>query len=155
MADNQHDRIRLNDNQRRHYEVLFSRLEQSLDQIERATRGEPAPSLMSRPIDDLPERFTNESAPIIATVRGLLEEVAASLELRPREVSRRRTCEALITSEMIGVENGYARQLRGYGEIDPSVAERLDPTLEQVHAGLSALRNLIRETQPSESDSSR
>jgi maltooligosyltrehalose synthase len=30
----------------------------------------------------------------------------------------------------------------------------LDPTLMQVHAGLSALRNLIRETQPSESDSS-
>ena len=81
MADNQQDRIRLNDNQRRHYEVLFARLEQSLDQIERATHGEPAPSLMSRPIDDLPERFTIESAPIIATVRGLLDEVAASLEL--------------------------------------------------------------------------
>ena len=124
MADNQQDRIRLNDNQRRHYEVLFARLEQSLDQIERATHGEPAASLMSRPIDDLPARFTSESAPIIATVRAVLEEVAASLDLRPREVSRRRTCEALITSEMIGVENGYAKQLRGYGEIDPSVGER-------------------------------
>ena len=147
MADNQGDRIRLNDNQRRHYEVLFARLEQSLDQIERATRGEPAPSLMSRPIDDLPERFTNESAPIIATVRGVLDEVAASLELRPREVSRRRTCEALITSEMIGVENGYARQLRGYGEIDPSVAERLDPALSRAHAGLGLLRDLLREAR--------
>jgi hypothetical protein len=144
MADNHHDRIRLNDNQRRHYEVLFARLEQSLDQIERATHGEPAASLMSRPIDDLPARFTNESAPIIATVRGVLEEVAASLELRPRELSRRRTCEALITSELIGVENGYARQLRGYGEIDPSVAEHLDPALVRVHAGLATLRDLLR-----------
>jgi len=147
MADNRHDRIRLNDNQRRHYEVLFARLEQSLDQIERATHGEPVASLMSRPIDDLPERFTVESAPIIAAVRGSLSEVAASLELRPRELSRRRTCEALITSEMIGVENGYAGQLRGYGEMDPSVAERLDPALGRVHAGLGQLRDLLRDTR--------
>jgi hypothetical protein len=147
MADNRQDPIRLNDNQRRHYEVLFARLEQSLDQIERATHGEPAPSLMSRPIDDLPERFTVESAPIIADVRGVLEEVVASLGLRPRELSRRRTCEALITSEMIGVENGYAGQLRGYGEIDSSVAERLDPVLTRVHAGLGQLRDLLRETR--------
>src|SRR6185295_449448 len=147
MADNQQDRIRLNDNQRRHYEVLFARLEQSLDQLERATHGEPAASLMSRPIDDLPARFTNESTPIIATVRAVLEEVAASLDLRPREVSRRRTCEALITSELIGVENGYAKQLRGYGEIDPSVGERLDPALTRVHAGLGVLRDLLREAR--------
>ena len=125
--------------------MLFARLEHSLDQIERATHGEPAAALMSRPIDDLPARFTSESAPIIATVRAVLEEVAASLDLRPREVSRRRTCEALITSEMIGVENGYAKQLRGYGEIDPSVGERLDPALTRVHAGLGLLRDLLRE----------
>jgi hypothetical protein len=139
------DAIRLNDNQRRHYEVMFARLEQSLDQIERATRGEPEPSRMSRPIDDLPERFTRESAPIIATVRALLKDVARALELRPRELSRRRTAEALMTSEMISVENGYASRLRGYGEMDPSVAEHLDPTLGQVHAGLAALRDLLRE----------
>jgi hypothetical protein len=152
VAENQRGGIRLNDNQRRHYEVMFARLEQSLDQIERATHGEPAPSLMSRPIDDLPERFTRESAPIIATVRALLGEVARSLELRPREFSRRRTCEALMTSEMISVENGYASRLRGYGEMDPSVAEGLDPALGQIHAGLASLRDLLREnpTKPTQ-----
>ena len=98
---------------------------------------------MSRPIhDDLPERFTNESAPIIATVRGLLEEVAASLELRPREVSRRRrTCEG---ADRVGDdrrrERGTARQLRRIlaKEIDPSVAERLGPTLVQSFTPVSA-----------------
>jgi len=99
---------------------------------------------MTRPIDDLPERFTSESAPIIASVRVLLDEVARSLELRPRELSRRRTCEALMTSEMISVENGYAARLRGYGEMDPSVAEHLDPALVRVHAGLATLRDLLR-----------
>ena len=146
MADDSPVPIRLNDNQRRHYEVMFARLEQSLDQIERATRGQPEPSLMSRPIDDLPARFTLESQPIIASVRTLLAESARSLGLRLREQSRRRTCEALITSEMIGVENAHAAQLRGYGEIDPSVAERLDPALDRVHAGLALLRELLRET---------
>ena len=146
MADGPGVPIRLNDNQRRHYEVMFARLEQSLDQLERATRGEPAASIMSRPIDDLPARFVRESAPIIETVRALLGETVRSLGLRPREQSRRRTCEALITSEMIGVENGYAARLRGYGEMDSSVAEHLDPALDGVHAGLTRLRELLRDT---------
>ena len=136
-------RVRLNDNQRRHYEVMFARLEQSLDQIERATRGEPAASLMSRPIDDLPERFVRESAPIVARVRELLDEVARLLELRPRELSRRRALEALMTSEMVSVENGYATRLRGYGDVDASVTAHLDPALGQIHAALAGLRGLL------------
>jgi len=48
---------------------------------------------------------------------------------------------------MIGVENGYAGQLRGYGDMDPSVAERLDPALGRVHAGLGQLRDLLRDTR--------
>jgi hypothetical protein len=37
--------------------------------------------------------------------------------------------------------------LRGYGEIDPSVGERLDPALTRVHAGLGLLRDLLREAR--------
>jgi len=135
--------IRLNDNQRRHYEILFSRLEQSLEQIERAMQGEPPNARLTNTIDDLPERFTGEAGPLIAGLRGEMLEIAKSLDLRPREVSRRRTIQAMISSEMNGVKDGLASRLRGYGEVDPSVARHLDPQLHRLHTSLAELGRLL------------
>ena len=135
--------VRLNDNQRRHYEILFSRLEQSLEQIERAIRAEPSNARLTNTIDDLPPRFAADSAPLIAELRAEMLEIAKSLALRPREVSRRRTIQALISSEMNGVKDGLASRLRGYGDVDPSVARHLDPQLHRMHAALGELARLL------------
>ena len=135
--------VRLNDNQRRHYEILFSRLEQSLEQIERAIRAEPSNTRLTNTIDDLPPRFAADSAPLIAELRAEMLEIAKSLALRPREVSRRRTIQALISSEMNGVKDGLASRLRGYGDVDPSVARHLDPQLHRMHAALGELARLL------------
>lgn len=135
--------IRLNDNQRRHYEILFARLEQSLELIERATRGEPSDARLTNTISDLPEQFIAEARPLIAELRAEMLEIAKSLGLRPREVSRRRTIQALISSEMNGVKDGLAGRLRGYGDVDPSVGEHLDPQLHRLHAALAELGRLL------------
>ena len=146
MSEKQPGEIRLNDNQRRHYEILFSRLEQSLAQIERAIQGEPSNARLTAPIDDLPKRFVAEAGQLVDELRAATLDVVRSLGLRPREVSRRRTIQALISSEMNGIQDGYATRLRGYGDIDPSVAEHLDPQLRQLHAKLGALSQLLRES---------
>ena len=135
--------IRINDNQRRHYEILFSRLEQSLEQIERSIHDEPSSAQLTNTIDDLPERFVAEAGPLIAELRAELLEIARSLGLRPREVSRRRTIQALINSEMNGVTDGLVGRLRGYGDVDESVARHLDPRLHRLHAALGALGQLL------------
>ena len=145
MSDTRSD-IRLNDNQRRHYEILFARLEQSLDHIERAIRNERSAAQLTVPIADLPARFTSEAGPRVADLRAMMLDIAGSLGLRPREVSRRRTIQALISSEMNGVQDGYASRLRGYGDVDPSVAQHLDPQLQRLHAGLGELAQLLRDT---------
>lgn len=145
MSENEAGEIRLNDNQRRHYEILFARLEQSLDQIERAIRAEPSSAVLTAPINDLPERFVVEAAPLIATLRTMIVDLARTLGLRPREVSRRRTIQALISSEMNGVQDGYAGRLRGYGDVDDSVAQHLDPELKRLQTGLGLLGQLLRE----------
>ena len=143
MAHDASGEIRLNDNQRRHYEILFSRLEQSLEQIERAIDAEPANAQLTNTIDDLPERFVAEARPVIAALRAELIEIAKSLGLRPRELSRRRTVQALVSSEMNGVKDGLAGRLRGYGDVDESVARHLDPRLHRLHAALGELRQLL------------
>ena len=143
MPHDQSGEIRLNDNQRRHYEILFSRLEQSLEQIERAIHGETSDAQLTKTLNDLPPRFVVESAPVVAGIRASMLEIAKTLGLRPREVSRRRTIQALISSEMNGVKDGLAGRLRGYGDIDPSVAEHLDPQLHRLHARLADLGRLL------------
>ena len=136
--------IRLNDNQRRHYEILFSRLEQSLEQIERAIAGETSNARLTNTIDDLPPRFAVEAPALIARLRVATLEIVSALGLRPREISRRRTIQALISSEMNGVQDGLSSRLRGYGDVDGSVAEHLDPQLRRLHEGLSELGRLLR-----------
>ena len=136
--------IRLNDNQRRHYAILFARLEHSLDQIERAIDDEPSRAHLTATVSDLPSRFVAEAGPRITALRGMMLDLARSLGLRPRAVSRRRTIQALLSSEMNGVQDGLSSRLRGYGDVDPSVAEHLDPQLKQLQAGLAALGQLLR-----------
>lgn len=147
MSEKQPGEIRLNDNQRRHYEILFARLELSLAQIERAIQGESSSAKLTATIDDLPRRFVDDAAPLVGELRATMLDVVRSLGLRPREVSRRRTIQALISSEMNGIQDGYASRLRGYGDVDPSVAEHLDPQLQQLHAKLGALSQLFRESR--------
>jgi hypothetical protein len=136
--------IRLNDNQRRHYEILFSRLEQSLEQIERAIHGGPSNSQLTHTLDDLPARFVTDAQPLLAEIRAEMLAIARSLGLRPRDVSRRRTIQALISSEMNGVKDGLAGRLRGYGDVDASVGRDLDPQLHRLHASLAQLGQLLR-----------
>ena len=143
MAHEASAEIRLNDNQRRHYEILFSRLEQSLEQIERSIHDEPSNAQLTNTSNDLPERFVAEAGPLIAELRAEMLEIAKSLGLRAREVSRRRTVQALISSEMNGVKDGLAGRLRGYGDVDESVARHLDPRLHRLHAALAELRQLL------------
>jgi hypothetical protein len=145
MSDIEPREIRLNDNQRRHYEILFARLEQSLIQIERAIQGEPSNAQLTAPIEDLPQHFVAEAGPLIAALRAKVLGIVASLRLRPREQSRRRTIQALISSETNGVQDGYASRLRGYGDVDPSVAQHLDPQLQALNADLRALGDLLRD----------
>jgi len=144
MPHEESDEIRLNDNQRRHYEILFSRLEQSLEQIERAIRGEPSNAQLTHTVDDLPARFVADAQPLLTGIRAEMLAIASSLGLRPREISRRRTIQALISSEMNGVKDGLAGRLRGYGDVDASVARHLDPQLHRLHASLAELGQLLR-----------
>jgi hypothetical protein len=148
VSEHESGEIRLNDNQRRHYEILLSRLEQSLGRIEGAIQGEASNAQLTAPIDDLPRRFVAEAAPLIAAIRTMMLDIVRSLRLRPREVSQRRTIQALINSEMNGLQDGLAARLRGYGDVDASVARYLDPQLQRLQAGLGELGQLLRDDQP-------
>lgn len=140
--------IRLNANQRRHFEVLFARLEESLSRIESLMFDPELPdSVMNVTEDDLPPAFRTTAPPLIAQLRREIEHLTGMLELRPRRVSRRRTISAILTAEAVRFEDSLASQMRGYGLVDSSVVQHLDPRLEDIARTLNLLASSLKITR--------
>jgi hypothetical protein len=139
--------IRLNANQRRHFEVLLARLEESLSRIESLMVDHGLPEqLMSVTEDDLPAAFRKTAPPVIDQLRREIEQLSIILDLRPRRVSRRRTVSAILTAEAVRFEDSLASQMRGYGAVDSSVVQYLDPRLEHIARTLNALASSLKAT---------
>lgn len=141
--------IRLNANQRRHFEVLLARLEESLSRIESLMVDQgPLDSLMNVTEDDLPAAFRQTAPPLIEQLRREIGHLSGILELRPRRVSRRRTISAILTAEAVRFEDSLASQMRGYGLVDSSMVEHLDPRLAEIARVLNALASSLRAPHP-------
>ena len=146
MSDNPHA-IQLNANQRRHYEVLFARLEESLSKIESLMVDEGLPAYtLSVTENDLPPAFRNTAPPLLDLLRREIAQLSIHLDLRPRRVSRRRTIAAILTAEAVRFEDSLASQMRGYGQVDSSVEQHLDPRLEDIARTLNVLALSLKAT---------
>lgn len=137
----------LNPNQRRHFEVLFSMLEEELIRVERLSR-EPASSAGALTIveDDLPPDFAARAQPLVAATRRLVSELAAHLRLGPRRISRRRRVHAMVTAGIIRIDDSSPEELRGYGALDPRFISEVGPALASIRSSLEALSALVAET---------
>lgn len=132
--------IVLNANQRRHFEVLLARLEDSLTRIEDLL----APDAMRHHVlsvdeQDIPDNFRERAVGIIAALRARVVRLATILDLRPRNMSRARSIAATLSAEAIRIEDSLSSQLRGYGEVHPTVVQQIDPALREMAAMLTAL----------------
>jgi hypothetical protein len=138
--------IRLNANQRRHYEVLFARLEESISKIQSLMVNEWPEYTMTVSEDDLPAAFRQTAPPQLDKLRREIAQLSNILDLRPRTASRRRTISAILTAEAVRFEDSLASQMRGYGQVDSSVRQHLDPRLENIARILNALASSLRIT---------
>jgi hypothetical protein len=72
--------------------------------------------------------------------------LSSLLDLRPRRVSLRRTTAAILTAEAVRFEDSFASQMRGYGPVDSSVMQHLDPRLEDIARILNMLATSLKAT---------
>jgi hypothetical protein len=134
----------LNANQRRHFEVLFGRLEDSLARVESLlTPSVPRHRVLWLDEQDIPDSFRERAMPVLAHLRERIAEFAEMLALRPRKVSRVRAVAATLSAEAIRIEDSLSSQLRGYGHVDVSVVEHLDPALKEMAQMLGALASAL------------
>jgi hypothetical protein len=61
-------------------------------------------------------------------------------------MSRRRTISAILTAEAVRFEDSLASQMRGYGSVDSSVVQHLDPRLEDIARTLKVLASFLKAT---------
>ena len=153
-ADDDAPGPRLNASQRRHFEVVLAKLENTLDEVDRLARPEiqaQRPSLTFL-ADDLPPDFASRTAAVSNTVRGRIADLAAQLGLAPQRASRLRTVRALLHAETVCLQDSLSRALKGYGALDPRAPEVIDPALRELIALLgSILRALPAQPDPASS----
>lgn len=137
----------LNENQRRHFSVLLVSLDEALARIQQLTRKDRESwGPLTDYTDDLPPDFRERTDPLIADLRERILRLAALLGTDPRRMSRARSVRAMVTSATIRLEDSRARGLRGYGAVDPSVHEQLDPVLDDLMARFRAISRLAAGT---------
>lgn len=133
----------LNAHQKRHFEVVLGMLENTLGRIEQIADGASSASLLTIDENDLPADFAAKAAPHLTAVRERIATLALDLELQPRRVSRRRTMRALVTAEIVRLQDSSAAQLRGYGAVDPRFAQAVAPALAEIIERLGALSSQL------------
>jgi hypothetical protein len=133
----------LNAHQRRHFEVVLGMLEATIGRIEQLAEAGPSKSMLTIDENDLPPDFATDAAPHLTAVRDKIATLAAELQLQPRRVSRRRAMRALLTAEVVRLQDSSAAQLRGYGAVDPRFAERVAPALADIIDRLGAVSSQL------------
>jgi hypothetical protein len=134
----------LNPNQRRHFEVLFSMLEEELVRIERLATEPLAPARTLTIVDDdLPSQFADRARPLLAETRRLLSDLSAELRLSPRHLSRRRSIHAALTAAVIRIDDSSPTELRGYGPVDPRFVTEVGPALNAIRDAIVAVASLL------------
>jgi hypothetical protein len=130
----------LNEHQQRHFEVFLSMLQDSLAEIEAlaASEAQRQDALVSYD-DDIPEEFEKEIQPLLASLREDIGELVELLEIPRRHRPRVRMIRALVTSEIVRLDDSYAEKLRGYGPVDPKVRVQIDPILDRMRIQLQQL----------------
>ncbi|HEV2179738.1 MAG TPA: hypothetical protein VGR59_05435 [Gemmatimonadaceae bacterium] len=125
--------------------MLFAGLEESLaaieDLITRAGRAES--DGLTRYQSDLPAGFGGAIRPVLTELRARVTRLAAELDLRGQSRSAAHSIRAILVAEMIRLEDSTSAQLRGYGTVDPRVADVIEPELRALHTLLASMQGRL------------
>lgn len=131
----------LNLPQREHLTVLLAQMERALDKLGSGVRSHR----LTVVDDDLPHDFERRIEPIIDRIRNQIDALVERFDLTPRRESLARSVSAIVTAELVRIEDSYSRNLHGYGEVAAGLPEVLDPALRDLHESWHAISRVLGE----------
>lgn len=141
-TDHQHF---LNEPQTRHFEVFLAMLEDALSETRNLAGLSSADAEENLTLydADLPAGFAESAEPVLASIGREIAALARTLDIKVRHRSQTRAVRALLTAELVRLDDSYANKLRGYGAVDPRAKDVLDPVLDRLRSGLTTLLNSL------------
>ncbi len=133
----------LNQYQRRSLGVTLRLLEKALDDIEALLAADHQGLLYAVHTELTPE-LEMELRQLSGNVRALLAELAQRYQLPVQREDGLRIISARLSSAWENLEDSRPRKLRRYGQLDPEVAEELEPQVEALTRLVLAMEKLTR-----------
>ena len=139
------DKSLLNAPQRRHYEVQLGMLLETLGELEDLVASpEGWSNALVKYEDDLAPELKDKITRLLESLRAEIIDLAGILAIEPIHRSSARLVRAMVTSEMVRLDDSYAAKLKGYGPVDPRAKDVIDPCLDRIRADLAELLKLSR-----------
>lgn len=139
-------RALLNANQRRHFEVLFSMMEDALTRVEtRVGPGGVSRNALNSYQDDVPHGIERAVFEEVAELRRDIAAIAESFALAPSVRSRRQALQALLVAEIVRLDDSFSNRLGGYGPVHPLLQSTLDPTLLRMRTHFETVLRVLKQ----------
>jgi len=135
------EKLQLGENHRRAVSVLLRGLERMCDEIESALVE--TPGVLRRVKDDLSAAQGMALRKMSGRVRGEIRRLNSEIELDPAVRSRQRTIRAILSVNIINLEESGSERLRGYGPMSKEAAEQLDGEFNLLIALLEEMEAVV------------
>jgi hypothetical protein len=136
----------LNASQRRSVEALLESVEAMLAQVERLLPDSGGhENSVTAVTNDLPPHFIARAPEKINEARRQIEQLADTIHLTRRRISKRRTVKGMLSAQMMRVEDITPARLRGFGEVHSSFSEQVSPALSDIRKSLQELVDLLQD----------
>ena len=137
------EKLQLGENHRRAVSVLLRGLERMCDEIESALVE--APGVLRRVKDDLSAAQGMALRKMSGRVRGEIRRLNLEIELEPGVRSRQRTIRAILSVNIINLEESGSERLRGYGVLSKEAAAQLDGEFNRLIALLEEMEAVVEQ----------
>ena len=136
----------LNENHRRSLSVFVHHVAKLLDEIDRLLFAARRPSPFNRLVSDVSPAQAGVIRDYLDKARRALLAAAERhrLDVAGSPLDVRHAIDVQATMASIAVEDSRPSRLRGYGALDPSVAEAVDRTCDEVDRALRELQGFVR-----------
>ncbi len=139
----------LNEGQRRSLSVGLHQIAGLLAEVEGTLTAARNPSPFSRLASDISPAEAGVIRDYLAAIRRRLAAAADrhDLDICGLELDARRSILARTTGAWIAIEESRSRRLRGYGALDPSLAEEIDRTCDELERAVREMERFVLSPQ--------